>query len=415
MQPAPGEGVRSAEDVARTVRIPTADPGRAVEATGLLDTPREERFDRFTQLARTIWGVPMSSINLFDQDRSFLKSTAGIEGVTEVPTRETFCATTRERDAPLVVPDASQDPDFATLASVQAFGIRFYAGHPIRDQHGTTIGTLCLYDTDARTFDDHDLTMLEQLATCVQDEVRTSSDREHATSMQQALLPHGVAPVPGYTFAATCVATGLVAGDAFDHLELGGGHYVLVADVMGKGTAAAILMASVRSVIRAEMRRFAATEPEQRGSLGDVLARARDVVQDDLDAAGSFVTAFLGWADPSTGSLSFVDAGHGLSVVVHADGGATVLGSDDLPLGVDATSRWTEQTMDLAPGDTFVCTSDGLLDIVPEVARPADAVMSLVASSPAPQRLVREVERLARAVPVRDDVTVLVVRRDAAA
>lgn len=399
----------------KTDGIPITDPGRAVQATGLLDTPREERFDRFTQLARTIWGVPMSSINLFDDDRSFLKSTAGIDGVTEVPTRDTFCATTRERDAPLVVPDATDDPDFAALPSVQAFGLRFYAGHPIRDQHGTMIGTLCLYDTSPRGFGDHDLSMLEQLATCVQDEVRTSSDREHATSVQQALLPHGVAPVPGYTFAATCVATGLVAGDAFDHRELAGGHYVLVADVMGKGTAAAILMASVRSVIRAEMRRYAAAEPHERGSLGDVLARARDVVQDDLEAAGSFVTAFLGWADPETGSLSFVDAGHGLSVIVHADGTATVLGSDDLPLGVDAGSRWSEQTVALAPGDTFVCTSDGLLDIVPEVARPADAVARLVTSATSPQRLVREVERLAQSVPVRDDVTVLVVRRDVAA
>lgn len=414
MDDAHGEGGTRTLTATRATPTTTTDPDRAVQATGLLDTPREERFDRFTQLARTIWGVPMSSINLFDHERSFLKSTAGIDGVTEVRTRDTFCETTREHDAPLVVTDAVQDPTFASLPTVTAFGVRFYAGHPIRDQQGTTIGTLCLYDTSPRDFGDHDLTMLEQLATCVEDEVHLSSDRDRATSVQQALLPRAVAPVPGYTFAATCVATGLLAGDAFDHREIDGGHYVLVADVMGKGTAAAILMSAVRTVIRAEMRRFAETDPAARGHLGGVLERARDVVQDDLDAAEAFVTVFLGWADPHTGVLSFVDAGHGLSVVVHHDGSTTTLGSDDLPLGVDATSDWHEQRVELAAGDTFVCFSDGLLDVVPDIEVPSAAVSRLVAATGSPQRLVREVERLALAVPVRDDVTVLAVRKDAA-
>lgn len=412
MDDASGEGGTRTLTADREKPATTTDPDRAVEATGLLDTPREERFDRFTQLARTIWGVPMSSINLFDHERSYLKSTAGIDGISEVPTRDTFCATTREQDAPLVVPDAAEDPTFSQLPSVSAFGIRFYAGHPIRDQHGTTIGTLCLYDTSPREFGEHDRTMLEQLATCVQDEVHLSSDRERATTVQQALLPRDVAPVPGYSFAATCVATGLVAGDAFDHRRLADGHYVLVADVMGKGTAAAILMSAVRTVIRAEMRRFAEADPATRGHLGRVLERARDVVQDDLDAAEAFVTVFLGWADPRTGTLSFVDAGHGLTVVVHADGSTTTLGSDELPLGVDPGASWHEQRVELAAGDTFVCFSDGLLDVVPDVEVPSAAVSRLVAATGSPQALVREVERLALAVPVRDDVTVLAVRKD---
>jgi hypothetical protein len=412
MHQAQGEGARSVEGDERTDGIPSNDPDRAIEATGLLDTPREERFDRFTQLARTIWGVPMASINLFDHDRTFFKSTAGLGDLTQARTSDTFCETTRQQDAPLVVTDAHDDPAFASLPAVSDFGLRFYAGHPIRDQHGTTLGTLCLYDANPRTFDEHDLSMLAQLATCVEDEVRLSSDRERATSVQQALLPRDVAPVPGYSFAATCVATGLVAGDAFDHRELEGGHYLLVADVMGKGTAAAILMASVRSVIRSEMRRFAAADPATRGTLGDVLERARDVVQDDLDAAESFVTAFLGWADPRTGTMSFADAGHGLSVVVHPDGSTTSLSSKDLPLGVDPGARWEEHQVELEPGDVFVCFSDGLLDVVPEVETPSVAVARLVADTGTPHALVREVERLALDVPVRDDVTVLAVRKD---
>lgn len=407
-----GAGVRSSGGDSGSRAVPLETSIRAVEATGLLDTPREERFDRFTTLARAIWDVPMSTITLFDDERAYFKSAAGIGDVTEMPVRDTFCSTTRDRDAPLVIHDTIVDPQFACLPPVTGFGIRFYAGHPVRDQHGTTIGTVCLYDTEPRAFAEHDLAVLAQLAVCVEEEVLTASDRDLATSVQRALLPRDVAPVHGYSFAATCVATGLVAGDAFDHRELRGGHYVLVADVMGKGTAAAILMSAVRSVVRAEMRRFADADPQTRGTLGDVLARARDVVQDDLEAAQSFVTAFLGWADPATGSLSFVDAGHGLSVVVHRDGSATPLGSEDLPLGVDRDATWQEQQVALQPGDTFVCFSDGLLDVVPDVMVPSRAIARLVGTTGTVHGLVREVERLAVQVPVRDDVTVLAVRRE---
>lgn len=409
---APGVGVRLAEgDSARRATL-LDDPARAIEATGLLDTPTEERFDRFTALARGIWGAPMATITFFDDERAFFKSRPGLDDLVDMDADQTFCGVVRDRGAPLVVTNASEDADFSCLPGVTGdLKIRFYAGHPVRDPYGTTIGTICIYDRVPRGFDDHDMALLAQLAHCVEEEVRTTADREHATTVQQALLPHRVAPVDGYSFAATCVPTGLVAGDAFDHQALEGGHYVLVADVMGKGTAAAILMASLRSVVRAEMRRFALDDPRTRGGLGGVLERARDVVQDDLEAAGAFVTAFLGWADPGSGSLSFVDAGHGLSVVVHGDGSTTTLRSDDLPVGIDATSTWSEHRIDLADADTFVCFSDGLLDVVPEITRPADAVARLVTSTGSVGALVREVERLARAVPVRDDVTVLAVRK----
>lgn len=408
-----GDSVRSLIRTPGLRSEPKDAPLLAVEATGLLDTPVEERFDRFTALARSIWGAPMSTITLFDDERAFFKSRAGLEDLVEMPASQSFCGTVRDRDAPLVVTDATADADFSCLPGVTGdLGIRFYAGYPVRDVYGTTIGTMCLYDTEPREFGAHDLAVLAQLAGCVEEEVRATSDRDLATSVQQALLPHHVTPVAGYTFAGTCVPTGLVAGDAFDHRELEGGHYVLVADVMGKGTAAAILMSAVRAAIRSEMREFAELGPDAYGGLGRVLARARDVVQEDLDAAHAFVTAFVGWADPATGSLQYVDAGHGLSVVVHEDGRVTELGSTDLPVGIDRSSSWEEHRVALQPGDTFVCFSDGLLDVMPEADVPSVAVARLLEVADGPQAFVREVERLARSIPVRDDVTVLVVRRD---
>lgn len=383
----------------------------SLAALGLLDQPVQPRFDRYTELARTIWRAPISTVTLIDRDRAYFTSCLGLD-LTDMAAEATFCSSVVHAAAPVVVPDALEDPAYRDLPAVAGEPhIRFYAGHPVRDRWGTVLGTVCVYDVRPRSFTDHDAAVLAQLAHCVEDEIDASADRDLADRVQQALQPHRVPAVDGYAFAARTVPTGLVAGDAFDHAAWGTGHYVLLADVMGKGTAAAILMASVRTALRARVADLAAGSTTD---LGQVVMSARDLVQDDLEAAGSFVTAFVAWADPVAGRVRYVDAGHGLSVVVHADRSWTTLTSEDLPIGIDPGTGWTEHTLDLAPGDTFVCFSDGLLDVLPDAeADTGRAVAGLVARSDGPRDVVRRVADLALAVPTRDDVTVLVVRREA--
>ncbi len=383
----------------------------SLAALGLLDEPVQSRFDRYAELARTIWGAPISTVTMIDRDRAYFTSCLGLD-LTDMAADATFCSSVVHAAAPVVVPDALEDAAYRALPAVAGEPyIRFYAGHPVRDRWGTVLGTICIYDVRPRTFSEHDAAVLAQLATCVEDELDASSDRDLAERVQQALQPQRVPPVAGYSFAARTVATGLVAGDALDHATWGTGHYLLLADVMGKGTAAAILMASVRTALRARVADLATGSADD---LGQVVMSARDLVQHDLEAAGSFVTAFVAWADPVEGRVRYVDAGHGLSVVVHRDGRWTTLRSDDLPLGIDAHAGWTEQTLELAAGETFVCFSDGLLDVLPDAeSDPGRAVADLVARSAGPEDVVRRVGDLALAVPTRDDVTVLVVQREA--
>ena len=382
----------------------------SLAALGLLDEPVQTRFDRYTELARTIWRAPISTVTLIDRDRAYFTSCLGLE-LTDMAAEATFCSSVVHAAAPVVVPDALEDPAYRDLPAVVGKPyIRFYAGHPVRDPWGTILGTVCVYDVQPRTFSDHDAAVLAQLARCVEDELDASTDRDLAERVQQALQPHRVPAVHGYSFAARTVPTGLVAGDALDHAAWGTGHYVLLADVMGKGTAAAILMASVRTALRARVADLAAGSTTD---LGQVVMAARDLVQDDLEAAGSFVTAFVAWADPVEGRVRYVDAGHGLSVVVHSDGSWTTLRSDDLPLGIDPSTGWTEHQLELAAGDTFVCFSDGLLDVLPDAEVDAGrAVAQLVTRSGDPHDVVRRIGDLALAVPARDDVTVLVIRRE---
>ena len=159
----------------RWVRAPRPpdepDRLRALHGLGLLDTPPEERFDRFTRLARRIFDVPMALVTLVDAERQWFKSRQGVEA-TETPRDAAFCAYAIHGDDPFVVRDAELDARFADSPMVAGPPrIRFYAGHPIRvGPH--RIGTLCLGDHRPRDLTDEDLKILEDLAELVERELR---------------------------------------------------------------------------------------------------------------------------------------------------------------------------------------------------------------------------------------------------
>ena len=144
---------------------------QALHALGLLDTPREDRFDRFTRLALAAFGVPLALVSLVDRERQWFKSHAGLD-YRETPRPLAFCSHAIALDDMLVVPDTLADERFVTHPHVTgAPGIRFYAGQPLHSVDGQPLGTLCIIDTAPRTFGDADRRMLCDLAQLVQDEL----------------------------------------------------------------------------------------------------------------------------------------------------------------------------------------------------------------------------------------------------
>jgi GAF domain-containing protein len=126
--------------------IPSDESDRLAELKSLdvLDTPREPRFDRITELVADIFGVPMVFITLVDGDRQWFKSIYGIN-VDATPRDVGFCAHAILEPRPMVVPNATKDVRFADNPFVTGeLHLRFYAGVPLHGPRGKGIGALAL-------------------------------------------------------------------------------------------------------------------------------------------------------------------------------------------------------------------------------------------------------------------------------
>jgi phosphoribosyl 1,2-cyclic phosphodiesterase/CheY-like chemotaxis protein len=143
----------------------------SLHGLGILDTPPEERFDRITRLAASIFNTPMASISLVDRDRQWFKSSYGLDAVES--SRETsFCSHAVAARDVLVVPDAFQDPRFSDNPLVTGSPrIRFYAGCPIF-VGPDCVGTVCVLDNRPRQVDDNSVHLLHDLAALAELELR---------------------------------------------------------------------------------------------------------------------------------------------------------------------------------------------------------------------------------------------------
>ena len=158
----------------------------ALRALGLLDSPREERFDRITRLLARTLGVPIALINLVDEDRQWGKACFGL-GDSQAPRAASFCAHTILTDQALVVEDTAADPRFA--GNAQVIGephLAAYAGVPVRDPTGYRVGTLCAADTSPRAWSAGDVEVIWDLAAWVELEIGSARIGDAATWVRRS-------------------------------------------------------------------------------------------------------------------------------------------------------------------------------------------------------------------------------------
>lgn len=164
-------------------------------AINLLDTPKEELYDRITRIAQALFGVPISLITLIDAERQWFKSRQGFD-VRETSRDISFCGHAIYSDGIFEIPDVAQDPRFSDNPLVTGHPhIRFYAGAPlVVDGHG--VGTLCIIDTKPRKLSEDQckalldlrdvaLTQIMQISTYAQNR-ELESNRELTKVITQA-------------------------------------------------------------------------------------------------------------------------------------------------------------------------------------------------------------------------------------
>ncbi len=143
----------------------------SLRALDILDTSREERFDRLTRLAQRIFKVPIAMVSLVDEDRQWFKSCFGIN-TRETRREVSFCGHAILEDAIFIVEDAARDKRFCDNPLVAGEPhVRFYAGCPLRFLDGSRLGALCLIDTRPRKLDADEQAILRDLAELVEREL----------------------------------------------------------------------------------------------------------------------------------------------------------------------------------------------------------------------------------------------------
>ena len=123
----------------------------ALYALEILDTPREERFDRITRTAVRLFRMPKSLLAFVDQDRAWVTSDVGTS-IDWVPRESSFSERAIESDEPVVVPDARNDPRFVDHPLVVGPDrIRSLVAHPLRTPDGYQVGALLVMDSEPTT------------------------------------------------------------------------------------------------------------------------------------------------------------------------------------------------------------------------------------------------------------------------
>lgn len=366
---------------------------------------REERLDRITRLARTVFDVVWTSITVLDDQQAWFPSAQGFD--TAVMAREdTFCDRTTRSGQVMLVEDAAGDPRFSDLPAVQDQGIRFYAGVPLRDATGTMVGVFCLYDRRVRHLDREELQTLEDLAAWAEQELLSSAEMVRAAQVQTSILPAGPIRLAGWDIQGMCLPALAVGGDLFDYAVADDVLHVGLGDVMGKGTGAALLGAGVRAALRGTHDAVVAGV-----DLGVTVTQVARGLAPDLLRAESFVTLIEAAIDLDDGLFRYVDAGMGLCLLVRGDGTTEPLQSGDLPVGVLPDAHWTEQQTTIEPGDRLLIFSDGLLDLLDDQVAWWNPVADLVRAHAEASDLLATIADMVAQTSPPDDVTAVAVFR----
>lgn len=267
----------------------------------------------------------------------------------------------------LLSADAAGDSRFDLSQSIADFRIRSMMCAPLMDSEGNALGVLQIDTLDQRKkFEAGDLEILASVAAQAGIAISNAKlyelrlqqkvleqDLQTATDVQRSFLPDRRPSIAGYDFFDYYKAANEVGGDYYDYIALPDGRMaVVVADVVGHGVAAALLMAK----LSAETRYALLSQPD--------LARALTALNKRfcLPRSDRFITIVIVLINPRDHSVTIVNGGHMAPIWRKADGTLLDAGEDiaGLPIGIMEDFAYEQAAIQLEPGDCLTLYTDGL-------------------------------------------------------
>ena len=263
--------------------------------------------------------------------------------------------------------DAASDERFEMSQSLADFRIRSLMCAPLLGPDGEPLGVLQIDTLDQRKrFEHDDLEILAAVAAkagiavanaqLYEQSLRQKAlerDLQLANEVQRSFLPTQPPQVPGYTFFNYYQAANQVGGDYFDYIPLSGGRLaIVVADVVGHGVAAALLMAK----LSAETRYCLATEPD----LAKAITQLNKLFY--RPTPDRFITMVIGVLDPAAHRVVLVNAGHMAPLWRRRDGQVIDAAEEiaSVPLGIMDDVPYQEASLELASGESLTFYTDGI-------------------------------------------------------
>jgi sigma-B regulation protein RsbU (phosphoserine phosphatase) len=306
------------------------------------------------------------------------------------------------------------------------------AAAPITSRREKAIGLIMVWREDKRLIFDSPFSRLleaiayqasmllesDRLNRAMRENERLAQEIEIASSIQQTLLM-GNPPkdVPQLEIAACSAASQQIDGDFHDFLRHGPAVDVMVGDVMGKGVAAALLGAAIKSQFLRAITNLSLSG--RTPSPVEIVRRAASRLTERLIAVERFVTICYARFNPLASTVEFVDCGH-TGILLHRKrtGETLFLRGDDLPIGVSKHPEFAQHTAAALPGDTFLLFSDGVTETQNsghELFGEERLIEALETwSSLGPSILLRQINKLAENFrgeqPQADDFTCVAIR-----
>ena len=233
---------------------------------------------------------------------------------------------------------------------------------------------------------------------------RMSREASEARAIQEALLPKSSPYIPGFAVSGLSIPAGAVGGDWYDFISFDDGCWGLVlADVSGKGTAAALLMSATRGMLRSLAQTCSGP--------GEVLTRLNRLLVEDFPS-GKFVTMLLAVLNPSTRVLTFASAGHLRPLLVDEEDARFLDSERGMPLGL-GTGGFSEHQVHLSKGSRLVLYSDGITEATgptDEEYGPERMRDHVLQPESCAESILADVRAFANGAGLHDDATVIFVK-----